>query len=74
MLQRYIIFQKRFAAIGSEEIEKEYVAIPELHIKMGIVVPETNPALVPASVGEMEGENEEDAVALYKEKMANLFM
>lgn len=74
-MHRYQLYEKRLIALGddAEMVSKDYVAIPEDHIKNGIMVPASHPELFPEPAGEVDAESPEEAKALFREKMANLF-
>jgi len=74
-MTRYLVFEQRTASLTDEEgAAKPFILIPEIHIKMGIVVPRSNPLLDPEPVAEIDAKDEAEARAVYQDKRENAFM
>jgi hypothetical protein len=71
---RYAIFVKRFAALGTDDPHRDYLAVPVDHLYNGIFIPASHYEVDPTILAEIDADSKEDAVARYRESLEDAFL
>jgi hypothetical protein len=74
MIHRFAIFQKRFTALGADEVEREFIAVPMEQLHTGIFIPSSHPDIDPTELTEVEAGSAEEAVQAYREMIQDMYM